>query len=67
MLRCFLFPRLRDYWQRMIFQQDGAPPHYANEVRQYLGTKLLGRWMGRVGPISWTSRASYLTSCDYIL
>ena len=33
MLRYFLFPRLRDYPQDLIFQQDGAPPHYAHIVR----------------------------------
>ena len=44
-LRYFLFPRLRDYPQSMIFQRDGESPYYANEGRQYLDTKIRGRWM----------------------
>ena len=46
MLRYFLFPRTRDYLQSMIFQHNSSPPYYANEVRQYLDTRLLDRWMG---------------------
>ena len=67
MLRYFLFPRLRDYPETIIFQQDGALPHYSNEVRSYLDRKLPGRWMGRSGPISWPSRSPDLTPCDYFL
>ncbi len=32
-----------------IFQQDGAPPHYATIVRDYLDETLPGRWCGRGG------------------
>ena len=51
MLRYFLLPKLWDYPESMIFQKDGAPPRYVNEVREYLAWKLHGRWMGRDGPI----------------
>lgn len=47
LLRYFLFPKLRDYPENLIFQQDGASPHYANIVRQYLDRKLPNQWMGR--------------------
>lgn len=67
MLRYFLFPKLRDYPEDMIFQQDGAPPHFAIEVRQYLDRKLPEHWMGRGGSISWPAYSPDLTPCDYFL
>lgn len=67
MLRYYVFPRLRNYPEDMIFQQDGAPPHYAVIVRQYLDQKLPNRWIGRAGPIPWPPRSPDLTPCDYFL
>jgi len=37
---------------RIHFQQDGAPPHYLGEVREYLNTRFPGRWIGRAAPRS---------------
>jgi hypothetical protein len=31
---------------RIHFQQDGAPPHDLEEVREYLSTPFPGRWIG---------------------
>ena len=67
MLRYFFFPKVRDYPDDIMFQQDGAPPHFANSVRQYLDTKLPNRWIGRGGPIPWPARSPDLTPCDYFL
>ncbi len=67
MLRYFLFPKLQNYPENMIFQQDGAPPHYSLEVREYLDRKLPNQWIGRGGPISWPSRSPDLTPSDYLL
>jgi len=67
MLRYFFFPKLRDYPENVIFQQDGAPPHFALPVRQYLDTKVPNRWIGRAGPISWPARSPDLTPCDFFL
>ena len=64
-LRYFLFLKLRGYPEDMIFQQDGASPHYSLEFRQYLDRKLLRRWMGRVRSIDWLARTQDLTPCDY--
>lgn len=58
------------YFQRnptMIFQQDGASPHYAIEARQILDERLPGRWLGRRGPTEWPARSPDLTPCDYWL
>ena len=64
MLRYFLLPKIRGYPESMIFKQNGAPPHYSNEVREYLDRKLPGRWMGRGGPTSWPARSPDLNPCD---
>jgi len=32
-----------------IFQQDGAPPHWSLNVRQYLNATLHNRWIGHAG------------------
>ncbi|KAG8310802.1 hypothetical protein J6590_056640 [Homalodisca vitripennis] len=29
-----------------IFQQDGAPPHFANPVKRLLNNNIHGRWIG---------------------
>ena len=49
MLQEFLIPQLDEDDQegRIHFQQDGAPPHYLGEVREYLNTRFPGRWIGR--------------------
>ena len=50
-----VFPYLEenDRDEELIFQQDGAPPHYENVVRSALNEKLPGRWMRRRGSIEW--------------
>ena len=67
MLRYYFFPKLRDYPDDTVFQQDGAPPHFALPVRQYLNQKLGDRWIGRAGPVSWPPRSPDLTPCDFFL
>ena len=45
MLQEFLIPQLDedDQQRRIHFQQDGAPPHYLGEAREYLNTRFPGR------------------------
>ncbi|CAH0395505.1 unnamed protein product [Bemisia tabaci] len=50
-----------------IFQQDGAPPHYALAVRAYLHNEFPGRWIGRRGPIEWPPRSPDLSPLDFFL
>lgn len=55
-----------------IFQQDGAPPHWSLRVRQFLNTRLPGRWIGRSGRgddvlMPWPPRSPDLTPCDFFL
>lgn len=53
--------------ERIFFQQDGAPPHYAADVRNYLNTFFPGRWIGRRGVIEWPARSPDLTPLDFYL
>ena len=54
--------------RRIIFQQDGAPPHYETEVRKWLNEKFPGKWIGRRGAIEWAPRSldpeSLLNNCE---
>lgn len=49
------------------YQQDGAPPHYAANVRRYLDNTFQGRWIGRRGAIEWPPRSPDLTPLDFFL
>lgn len=51
----------------IVFQQDGAPPHYAAPVRQFLDDHFPGRWIGRRGPTEWPPRSPDLTPSDFFL
>ena len=61
----YAWPQLQH--KRQYFQHDGAVPHYAVVVREWLGEKLPGRWIGRRGPFNWPSRSCDLTPCDFFL
>lgn len=52
---------------RIWFQQDGAPPHYARPVREFLQHNFPNRWIGRRGPIEWPARSPDLTPLDFFL
>jgi hypothetical protein len=54
MLWQFLIPQLDDDDQegRIHSQQDGAQPHYVEEVCEYLSTRFRGRWICRAAPIA---------------
>jgi hypothetical protein len=50
----------------LIFMQDGAPPHWATAVREWLSVALPGRWMGRGSPtFPWPANSPDLTPCDF--
>ena len=53
-----------------VFQQDGAPPHWALDVRTYLNQQLPGRWIGRAAErdqtmMKWPPRSPDLTPLDF--
>lgn len=74
MLREWFIPELErlDVLQDCWFQQDGAPPHYAITVREYLNDVFRDRWIGRgsahlPAPLDWPPRSPDLSSCDNAL
>ncbi|KAJ8945162.1 hypothetical protein NQ318_001627 [Aromia moschata] len=54
---------------QMYFMHDGAPPHFARIVREYLNEQFPGRWIGRGNdaPISWPPRSPDLNPCDFFI
>lgn len=67
MLRDVVVPQLRTRanFTELFFQQDGAPPHYALAVRDYLDQTFPQRWFGRRGSIEWPPRSPDLTPMDF--
>jgi hypothetical protein len=51
----------------LILMQDGAPPHFALDVRDWLDRRFSGRWLCRRGPHEWPARSPDLTPCDFFL
>lgn len=47
------------------FQQDGAPPHFALQVRNFLNNTFPERWIGRRGAIEWPPRSPDLSPLDF--
>lgn len=53
---------------KLIFQQDGASPHFATKNIDLLNENLANRWIGRGSNlIEWPPRSPDLTICDYFL
>ena len=66
MLQEFFIPQVRKM-RSIVFQQDGAPPHFAADVRRFLDKIFPGRWIGRDGPIRWAPRSPDSTPLDFFL
>lgn len=56
-----------DVRQNVWFLHDGAPPHNAREVRDWLDHNYNQRWIGRGGPVLWPARSPDLNPCDFYL
>lgn len=52
---------------KIIFQQDGAGPHNARIVTNYLNQQFPGRWIGRYGPVRWPARSPDLSPLNFFL
>lgn len=53
-----------DLRERIIFQADGAPPHFSRDVRGYIDNTFV-TWIGRGGTVPWPPRSPDLTPIDY--
>ena len=49
----------------LIFIEDGAPPHFAVVVREWLNAQFLGKWMGCCGSHEWPVKSPDFTPCDF--
>jgi hypothetical protein len=72
MLQNWLSLSCRTSYRTSFFQQDGAPPHFRNGVREWLNDFVPYRWFGRHGPndlvfLRWPPRSPDLTPCDFFL
>jgi hypothetical protein len=60
-------PQLQGDIPDLIYQQDGAPPHFHSEVRSYLDEHLCNSWIRCGGHMEWPPRSSGLTPMDFFL
>ena len=49
----------------VCFQQDGAPPHFGPQVRQYLDHQYSEVWIGQGHPVEWLLRSPDLSPLDF--
>ena len=63
----YVSPQLEQYQLQVIFQQDGAPPHWGLQVHQFLNDIFPERWIGLDGPIPWAPRSPDITPLDVFL
>ena len=61
----YVSPQLEQYQPQVIFQQDGAPPHWTLKVYQFLNETFPDRWIGRDGPILWSPRSPDITQLGF--
>ena len=67
MLKRFMYPQLAAFQPSIIYQQDGAPPHWSMDVRGSRNATFPNRWIGRDGPICWSPRSSDVTLVNFFL
>lgn len=51
----------------IFFMHDGAPPHYALKVREWLDQNLSGHRIGHRSSVEWPARSPDLTPADYFM
>jgi hypothetical protein len=67
MLQIYVAPGLhmhRDNFDEIYFQQDGAPPHYAVHIHEFMDNTFGGR-IGRRGLTDMPPRSPHLTPMDF--
>ena len=55
----------KEFQQCIIFQQDGAPPHWGSHVRRFMDATFPNRWIGRDGPTPWPPRSPDITPLNF--
>ena len=54
---------IADDVNELLFQQDGALPHYGLSVQRWLNDHFPSRWIDRRGPIEWPPRLQIFERC----
>lgn len=67
LLKDKIIPELRGRQPRVLFQLDGAPPHWGLQVRAALNVEFPNRWIGRGGSTPWPARSPDITPLDFFL
>jgi hypothetical protein len=69
MLRTSILPVIHALYENehFYFQQDGAPPHYHQDVRTYLDETVPGQWIGQRGAVEYPPRSPDVTPLDFYL
>ncbi|KAG8235951.1 hypothetical protein J437_LFUL016273 [Ladona fulva] len=67
MLCEWLMPQLQENIPDGIYQQNGAHPHFHNEVKSFFNEHLPQPWIGCKGPIEWPPRSPDLMPMDFFL
>jgi hypothetical protein len=49
------------------FMHDGAPAHFAVQLRQHLNQMYPEKWIGRAGPIRWPPRSPDINPLDFCI
>ena len=67
-----LMPQLQVESQDLIYQQDGAPPHFHHDVREYLEAKIPRLWIGSASRddsplLPWPPSSPDLTPSEFFL
>jgi hypothetical protein len=66
-LKNHMLPQLPRRHQNLVFMQDGASPHTALRVRDFLRANFGERVISRHFPWNWPARSPDLNPCDYFL
>jgi len=71
LLKQYVFPQIETFEQkivsRVIFMQDGDPPHFSCFVTDVLNERFPDAWIGSSGPIPWATRIPDLSPLDFFL
>ncbi|KAJ4441602.1 hypothetical protein ANN_11458 [Periplaneta americana] len=66
-LEQFLYHQVADLQPQVIFQQDGAHPHWSLNIRNSLTETFPDRWIGSGRLIWWPPRSPDITPLDFFL
>jgi hypothetical protein len=67
MIQQFVVPQVEDLQPTVIFQQDGAPPHWGRIDCGYLDATFPNHWLGTDGPLAWPPWSPVITLLDFFL